>query len=287
MLKLNERKATCKICGQPQAKGTAWILRTRRTGKQANGTGGCLCNTCKTRLFGYTWENEYHVGKPNKDDYTFGQEFEASYGDEQARIELALNHIMPTSDCTVSVEFKSPIQHGFNSLAKWVVTMDALIEEGHLSFADTRAYKCGTHFHVGHSQHINNTTIQWVRRFYNSLFIDLSEEMKAHPVETERLFGRNFNQTRWANPITMTTYAEEHTNFINVQHNHTLEFRLAKYQNGEQYMNCAHFCHEVAKVVVEGFIKQYDESMKATEKRAMARECGQKMVKLFRKYTEQ
>lgn len=245
-----------------------------------------MCDFHANRLLGYSTENDFRHGTEKVNPFTYGVELETSFSTEKARAEILLDGYLPTSDCTVNVEYKSPIYQGMNALTKHAVTFGRLIDAGELKIGD----ECGTHTHIGHKTMINAETIGYIRRFYNSLFVPLSEAMERNPEATERLFGRGF--TYYASPINMETYATEHVNFINVQHNNTLEFRLVKFVNADQYMNAVRCCKAITEAVVNNFVEHFNDEPKDARRYPTIREyrlhkaqvAAEKIVKIFKKY---
>lgn len=250
---------------------------------------GWMCDFHARQLEGYTDENGFRKGNRKENGFTFSIELETSNSTMKARGELLNFGFIPTSDCTVSVEYKSPIYEGLNAISKQLVSIEKLNTENQLAIDST----CGTHFHVGHAEHINPQTMDYIRRFYHSIFVPLSDYMVAHPTETTAFWGRPFTNGSWATPITANTHATEHRNFINTEHPYTLEFRLAKFQNAQQYMQVVKFCRDTVNAVIENFIKHFNDSdidstryANITEYRKhKAQVTANKIVKLYQKYT--
>ena len=244
-----------------------------------------LCDFHKRALEGYTTENNLRLGTPKANGMTYSIELETMHPTFQARLELCLAGFLPTADCTVDAEFKSPIYEGMNAVKaflpsiQWLMDTDAMVIDSH----------CGTHFHVGNHTLINPLTMHYIRRFYNSLFVPLCDAMMNDRLKTAVIFGRDFGQ--WNTPITMHTDAEEHTNFINVQHEYTLEFRSMFFKTAGQYAAGTDFCRKVAEIVCKGFCEKVLEmnlherqtltiEQKATLKKA-ADKTARKLVKLY------
>lgn len=254
----------------------------------------CFCTECANRMLGYSDENSTRKGKVKANGFTFSMELETAgrtngntYGASlKGRMELAEKGFVPTSDCTVDIEFKSPIWEGLNAPIKFMPSIESLMESGDLSINES----CGTHFHVGHRQYINSETIGYIRRFIHSIFVPLSDCMVAHPTETANLFGRGFEH--WAQPITEGTYHSEHCNFANLQHPYTIEWRICKYQNAKQYQNAMRCCKDLTNCIIENFIKHFNDtdydttrySTVAKYRKHKAEITAQKMVRIYKKY---
>lgn len=246
-----------------------------------------FCDIHFRRDLPYSTKNNAMAGTGKAHGYTVGVEYEVSRATEKARIEFTASGYLPTADCTVAHEFKSPIMQGLNSLSKHCVTFERLIHEGELEVGNN----CGTHFHVGNTEKLTAQKLEYIRRFYHSLFIPLCKAMRDNPQKTIALFGRDF--TYYASPINEHSDPRAHCNFINMQHEHTIEFRLCKFVNAKQYMNCAKFCVDVANAVVNNFTEHFNDTPndsrrypnKTSYRKHKADVTAQKLVKLFEKYT--
>lgn len=271
------------------AVGTVRVPIAKRGGRH-----GYLCERHARELEGYSVENGCRCGCRKKAPFTFSKELEASMASIKARGELADFGFKATYDCTVSAEFKSPIYEGLNALSKQCVSVERLIRDGEMSIGN----ECGTHFHVGHAEYINPTTMRYLRRFNGSLFVPLSEAVMANPAKAERFFGRASNH--WAEPVTMHDPSGDysgdrmkHGAMFNLQHDYTVEFRQPKFVNAEQYMAVAKFARDCVNAIIENFIKHFNDTDFDTRRYAnrtayrkhKAQVAAQKMVKLYEKYT--
>jgi len=234
----------------------------------------------------YRGDHRYHStaqtnerGTEKKHGFTFGFELETARPNAKTRAELVSVGFIPTQDITTDTEFVSPIYKSMNPLPKKLATIEKLLNNGDFELTHNE----GTHFHVGHSEFINATTNAYMRRFYHSLFVPLSDAMRQNPELTEKLFGRYF--VGYASPISEHSEPYAHSNFINLQHMNTIEFRLCKFKNAKQYMNLANFCRDCTNAVINNFIKHFnDDGANAATRKHKADIAAQKMVKLFYKY---
>ena len=255
---------------------------------------GFLCEFHAYNLLGYSHENGLHYGVAKAHRKTVSVELETSNSDLQSRGELLHFGFLPTMDTTVDVEYKSPIFEGLNAISKQCVTIEKLIETGHLRMGD----ECGTHFHVGDVAYINPQTMKYLRRFNNSLFVPLSNAIMADTEKSARFFGRKPNY--WAEPVTehdasgnVEGWAMKHSAMFNLQHDYTIEFRQAKFVNAKQYMQVAKFAVDVADCIIENFIKHFNDTPtdarrypnKTTYRKHKADVTANKLVKLYEKYT--
>lgn len=272
-------KCSCPFCSQ---LGTHKYAVRRRGGGNA-----FLCDYHASHLESYSRENGYRIGEMKKNGYTYSVELETSAADFQARLELCVAGFIPSSDITVFIEFKSPIYNGMNGLKAFLPSIQDLIENGNINIGR----ECGTHFHVGHDKYINARYMSYIRRFYHSLFVPLSNACLANPNKATELFGRDFGE--WARAVDNATVADEHTNFINVQHDYSLEFRRCFFRNDKQYSRCTDFCRKVTEKVVNTFCAEVEklgltEGQRLTaEQKAILKKAADKaarqMVKEFEK----
>lgn len=256
--------------------------------RRRGGGNAYLCEYHAHSLESYFAENSLRIGEMKVNGFTYSIELETSAADFNARLELCVAGFLPTADSTVYAEFKSPIYNGANALKAFLPSIQWLLDENHIEIDRT----CGTHFHVGHDTMINALTMSYIRRFYHSLFLPLSLELEQNDSKATELFGRGFG--RWAEPITANCGAEEHCNFINTQHDNTLEFRRAFFRNAEQYSRCADFCRKVTEKVCKTFCaKVYALGLERgdrlteeqkTELKKAADKTARQIVKLFREF---
>lgn len=255
---------------------------------------GYLCNHHATHLGNYTAENNNRCGCRKQNGFTFSTELEVSHATIKARGELVDFGFDPTYDCTVSAEYKSPIFEGLNALSKQCVSIEKLIASGDMRIGN----ECGTHFHVGHVDYINGTTMRYLRRFNGSLFVQLSNAIMADPEKSARFFGRRPNN--WSEPVTMADPSGDydgsrmkHSAMFNLQHDYTIEFRQAKFVNAAQYMAVAKFARDCVNAIIENFIKHFNDTdfdhrryaSRTEYRKHKAQVAAQKMVKLYENYT--
>lgn len=257
------------------------------------GRNGYYCPRC-ARERGYSEENGMRYGERKNHGFTFSMELETSRTTEKARGELLDFGFIPTYDCTVNVEYKAPIYEGLNALSKQCVSIEKLIAENEMAIGN----ECGTHFHVGHAEHINGTTMRYLRRFNGSLFVPLSNAIMADTEKSARFFGRKPNS--WSEPVSMQDPSGDyegnrmkHSAMFNLQHDYTIEFRQAKFVNAEQYMNMAKFARDCVNAIIENFVKHFNDTewdrrryeTRTAYRKHKAQVTAQKMVKLYEKYT--
>ena len=270
-------KCACPFCNEI---GTHKYAVRRRGGGNA-----FLCDYHATHLESYGRENSFRIGSMKKNGMTYSYENETSFSDFQARLELCVAGFIPTSDCTVNAEYKSPIYNGANALKAFLPSVEDLITAGHMRIGDN----CGTHLHIGHDKYINARYMSYIIRFYHSLFVPLSDALCADNAKATEIFGRDFGG--WARPVSSRTDAEEHTNFVNVQHDYSLEWRRCFFRNAAQYSRCVDFCRACTEIVINTFCVQVErlglaqgQSLTAEQKALLTKaadKAARKMVKEF------
>lgn len=242
------RKPIC-MCNNCNSLGTVKVAIANRGNRN-----GWMCDFHARRLEDYSEENDFRKGNRKQNENTFSMEFETAASSQKARGELLNFGFLPTSDCTVNVEYKSPIYEGLNAISKQLVSIEKMVNDTEIAIGNN----CGTHFHVGHASYITPETMGYIRRFYHSIFLPLCNHMESNRQQTIDFWGRDF--TYYASPITASTSSTDHCNFINLQHSYTIEFRLAKFQNAKQYMNIAKFAKDATNAIIENFIKHFNDT---------------------------
>lgn len=243
-----ERIGKCIYCGNEN--GTIKIKLADRGNRNA-----CICENCKNRMESYTFENGIQRGSFYKNPFSYSIELETMRPTLKANMELLNKGFRPTSDCTVDCEFKSPIFTGMKScVAICNQTIQSLLDNEEIVIDNN----CGTHFHVGYADNSFSVYMSYIKRFYHSLFVPLCEAMQADPAKTKRIFGRDF--TYYASPININTIPDNHSNFINVQHDNTLEFRLMFFDNATQYVKAMHFCKKITEIIITNFCEHFNDN---------------------------
>lgn len=235
-----------------------------------------LCNDCYNNA-----RNAYHsnarqgFSKKGTDKETElaktegGYEFELQRVDDNTFTTLStmlnlLGH-KGEADCTVSEEHPTLILKGLACLA----FLRSLEKYDMLSIVDNP--NCGAHMHNA----IDNIGI--VRRFYHSLFMPLNDYLKSlGSEELERVFGSDFRG--YATPINRNSDAMSHSNFVNCQHEKTLEFRLPRVTSARQYIECAKFWRKCVWYINSHFCAVWNESASRDEKKALAQKVGAQLV---------
>lgn len=163
-------------------------------------------------------------------------------------------------DCTVSAEFPTGAFIGINSLSK---LLDSFEKYGVLE-ALTDNKSCGAHIHAGCA------CVEYVRENYKALFEPLADNISNMSANDKiKYFGSYFRiwatYPNWYNP-------QNHTNIINTQHQHTLEFRLPRCINAKQFIQCV----KAWRAVVCEINTNYTEET--------AEKIGKRLPEVFEKY---
>lgn len=234
-----------------------------------------LCDSCMDQEYCYSTPNNTRKNKQAKHGLTYGIEFETSERNEESNI-LYQYGFIPTGDCSIGgTEWKSPIYGSLSGLRKMFRSIEDVVWVGD---------DAGTHLNIGT---FTSEEMDYIRRFYHSLFIPLCEEMKHRDWETEELFGRFFCD--YASEIYLGCYPCGHSNFINVESSNRLEFRICKFISADQYLRCMKMCSEMVKAIRNNFLNhfnKYGEKNKTKFRKHKAKIAAGKMVRIFQKYAD-
>ncbi len=285
------------------------------------GNAKYICERCDSTNERYHVSNNAIVGKNYEHKTRVGVEVEASYSDATARNAFFEYDCIATHDGSLdsdgigcryasvygsdgnTAEYVTPIMNGLPTASKLALTIQRLVDGGHLKMNDS----CGTHFHVSvnnmEDANGNAVYMDYIRRFYNSLFMPLTVHLANHPEYTEKVFGRYFGQYR--NPITWTATQEAHNDryyYINCMADNNIEFRLNKFVNAKQYQALMKMCIEMTECIVKNFCEHFNDeninvklynridrngnkvASKTKYRKHKADVTADKLVKIFQKY---
>lgn len=283
--------STCTCCGNTYATnemvGTAMPNRGGRL--------AYMCRHCAERNSYYHTTNNKNRGVEKVNKIFVGHEYEVSFNDAYARNILFEFGLIPTNDSSLrgsrTCEFVSGIQSGLNIASKMAVSIEALIEGGHLEINES----CGTHFHISvdsmRDTNGDKTYMGYIARFYHSLFVPLCEEMQRDRAKTQAVFGRYF--TSYAHTINANSDTCDRYNFINVRNDSNIEFRLNKFVSAKQMQNLMKMEVEMTKCIVTNFCEHFmdtDYDRRRYPKRKAYRKhkadvTAQKLVKIYNKFS--
>lgn len=191
-----------------------------------------ICFECKSTKF-YSMRNTKCKGKVKDISYSF--EFETDRNDNSL-YELKKYGFIGCSDCTIGgQEWKSQIYYSRKSFHHICKYLD--------KFKKFVGPRCGTHLHV------STNYKELIRKYEVKIFLPILNEMKSNMPKTIKFWGRCFN-SYCRGEIGNTRY-----NVFNTRSSvETLEYRLLKFINAEQYIRACDFCIDTTKFIND-FIK--------------------------------
>ena len=263
----------CVECGRVTSVKDGGIRVTIPS--QKNGVWMCEAHRGTRNLHGYNDENDKVVGKGNADNISISVELESMGCSTHARAYLVDNGFLPTSDCTVDIEYKSPIYTSELPLAKIVGGIEYMDKNPDYRFSVNNSH-CGIHTHYGFID--NHFDFRGLERHYTELFEDLDTLIcNMNWADREEIFGRDFGTY---NAELDFGYAYKHSNWINIQHRYTLEIRMPRFVDAKQYMRFLKCFKKIFKALNTHYIsKEHNERN--------AKKASRKMCMVFKKeYSE-
>lgn len=238
---------------------------------QKNGVWLCYDHRGKKNLKGYGEENRYTIGTPTKDGISISVELESMGYSSHARAYLDYNKFIPTNDCTVDIEYKSPIYFSEIPLAKIVGGIEYMDTNDHYKFKVNHP-NCGIHTHYGFVD--NHFDFRTLDIYYEELFKPLCEVVESlTDGQREAIFGRTYGEY---NSRCSYSYPDRHANWINIQHKYTLEIRMPKFTTADTYMRFVKCFKKIFKALDTHYISKVH-----NERNAM--KAGRKMMMVFKK----
>lgn len=209
-----------------------------------------MCDDCFHKMESYFTENNLIANGEKNHGFTYSFEMELTkHSDNFVRM-LQYNGFMPTYDSTVEIEYKSPIYQSLNGIRKLFRSLATELDNDYFDF------RSGTHCNIGHKQWINSYYIGIIGLHYHLLFDDMSKWLELNPLASKEIYGRAIGG--WAKPIEYSS-PYEHTNFINIEHDTHIEFRLCKFVNENQYIDCVQLNTKIVKAIIKNFLEKYEE----------------------------
>ena len=238
---------------------------------QKNGVWLCSAHRGKRNLRNYCDENRETVGTPTADGISISVELESMGYSSHARAYLLYNKFIPTYDSTVDIEYKSPIYFSEIPLAKIVGGIEYMDKNPDYKFK-VNHNNCGIHTHFGFvDNHFNFTTLY---RHYRQLFEPLCEAVNNLSTENRiKIFGRSFQEY---NSRCDYSSPDRHANWINIQHSTTLEIRMPRFVNADDYMRFVKCFKKIFKALNTHYISK-EHTTRNAEK------AGRKMRMVFEK----
>ena len=219
----------CVECGRLTCEAEGGKRVT--TPAQRNGVWVCADHRGKRNLRGYCEENTTRIGSGNADNISISLELESMGVSTHARAYLVGNKFIPTSDGTVDIEYKSPIYESEQPLAKIIGGIEYMDTNSNYHFKVNND-RCGLHTHFGFIDNRYNFTHLYTD--YGRLFSELDKIVRLLSDDDKKaIFGRSWG--RYNQPIDVF-FPNKHENWINIQHNYSLEIRMPRFITAEQYM---------------------------------------------------
>ena len=257
----------CQICG---AKINLQDFRYDNVVKANGGCKGAVIyahrDCCQKR--NYSYEHLIKNKKATYSGFQWGSEFETNQETtEEERLQLySWYKLICTADCTVTEEFKSPINQGLHGVKKYLEGIENIVDIAH-------GENCGTHANVSLAKWEDTDAMICVGDYCVELFKPLAIAIKNLPTEKRiEIFGRDFGEYR--------TYTEnyfEHGDWLQIKGN-CLEFRLSRYVNATQYSHLL--------MLYKEFCLAIDNIFLARPNTFTATQTANKMVQLLNKHAQ-
>lgn len=202
---------------------------------------------CRECSYGksYSYKNDIFKGKKTRISFSF--EFETSSKNKNL-FELLKYGFAGCYDGSISgLEWKSCIYYNKKSLHAICRKLD--------KFAKYVGNSCGTHLHVStkHKQ-----TIQIYRK---EIFDPIMQIMQDNRSQTIRFWGRFFGH--YCNP----SHTQGRYNAFNTESSvETIEYRLLKFINSDQYIRACDFCIDTTRYINECIEKSKEFNQEKAEK---------------------
>lgn len=187
----------------------------------------CICVVCK-QAHGYTTRNYNFQGKETQISFSF--EFETCSRAKEL-YELTKYNFIGCTDGTIGgLEWKSPIfynRRAFHNICRKINKFSQYVGE-----------TCGTHLHV------STPYKRRMEEYKRELFTPILEEMIGDRRTTQKFWGRYFGY------YCRAAIEDVRYNTFNTKSSvETLEFRLLKFINAEQYIKACDFCIDTTRFI--------------------------------------
>ncbi len=195
--------------------------------EKINKNNDYICSECR-RSNGYYVKNNSFKGKKTQISFSF--EFETG-SRAKALYELRKHKFIACSDTSIrGLEWKSEIYYNkksFHAICRKIEKFAKYVD-GH----------CGTHLHV------STPYKQKIKEYEHELFEPILNVMTSDRNSTVKFWGRYFTQ------YCMPSIQEGRYNTFNPRSSvDTLEFRLLKFINANQYIRACDFCIDTTKYI--------------------------------------
>lgn len=271
----NKNKAHCMVCGRELAKGEGFLRVVRGCGSNPRAfcpkhydnsewyhgsavyrkdkVGTAKKSTLAKTTVGIEWETEN-----NHDDHELYLQMRGAL----ERAGFCFEHDGSLDDGS---EAPSPICEGVKSLSSLIHSMEQRGEDVFL-----KGDNCGMHIHAYADD------METYRNWYHTLFIPFCEWLDSKSDDFCRVnFGGKFRG--YASRINRNSNVTNHSNFVNMQHSHTIEWRIPRYVSACQTVILLKFWRKVCWMLNATDWKT--DADRATRK-AIAEQAGQNIVKI-------
>ena len=239
----NKNKAHCMVCGRVLQAGEGYVRKVRGCG--SNPRVFCdrdIDNACHYHESASIRREK--IGTEKKSSLartTVGIEWETenkslnyeAYQSMRGALERAGFVAERDGSLEDGFEFPSPICEGVKSLSALIHSMANRGEDVFLKGENT-----GMHIHARADK--MNVYVNW----YHTLFIPFCEWIDSHDIDfCNANFGGRFRS--YAHKINRQSNVYEHSNFVNMQHAHTIEWRIPRYVSACQTVILLKFWRKV------------------------------------------
>ena len=270
----NINRGHCFVCGEVVEKGEGFRRKIRGRGVRVvctrhiseRGEGYHQSETLRKDKVGTTKKSalakttiaiEWEMENMHDDIEAF-----AAFRGALERAGFVLEHDGSLSD---GLEAPSPKCEGAKSLSALIHSAEVRGEDKFL-----RGEDCGMHIHA------NAENMEVYRNWYHTLFIPFCEWLDSKSMDfCEANFGGKFRY--YASAINRNSDVWNHCNFVNMQHSHTIEWRIPRYVSACQTVILLKFWRKVLWMLND---TDWKENADRATRKAIAEEAGKKIVKI-------
>lgn len=277
MLKRNVKATAectgCFVCGRHVAKYEGFVRMVRGRGERI------FCSEHADSVMHYHGSEVYRaerVGTSKKSSLaktTVGIEWEMENIHEDYELFLNVRGALERAGFCLEhdgslddgAEAPSPICEGVKSLSALIHSMANRGEDVFL-----RGENTGMHIHA------QADNMEVFRNWYHTLFIPFCEWIDRHDMDfCNANFGGKFRP--YAHAINRNSYVLEHSNFVNMQHEHTIEWRIPRYVSACQTVILLKFWRKVMWMLNS---TDWKENADRATRKAIAENAAKKIVKI-------